>query len=134
MIHNITSKKYDKIKKALFSLLCRGDDIYYIFSNKNKKQYGQEIVNTIRSYRVLEVNNKESIMIDDDGYVSLEYFNNIEHYNGKLYIWNTFGIYDLDNKERKKKVEQMIKIIESPNTINLINRNPTIYDLWGVEI
>jgi hypothetical protein len=94
---------YEEIREALIALLCIGDKIYYIHSWDN-----HDIIT--KSYIIeifpggLAIQNRVTIR-------RTCYFSWMEHYEGKLYIWENFRIM-----RRELKIEAMIEILKSDAT------------------
>jgi hypothetical protein len=98
---------YSVIRGALLSLICVGDEIYHIFNDLDG-------VARIRLCTVVAIIDNESLRIDagNTGWISTQYYEAIEVYNGRPYIWNNPNYSD--NTERLKKIGD---IIESDDTM-----------------
>jgi hypothetical protein len=132
----MTGKEYKKIRKILISLICIGDKIHYIRSTKD--DYFPAIFrNIIITYKVKKINDRFSLIIENNGSETLQFFSDIEHYNDKLYIWNAplkfyTNNYDLNRLERNK---HMASIINSKLTTHIGYQSDSIteYNPFGLR-
>jgi hypothetical protein len=111
------TKEYEEIREALLSLLCVGDTINYIHSHRDGMDTQFKPYNTILKYRIVEVFEK-AIRIENFGYISTVLRPTIEQYKGELYIWNNANSHAYTDRE--KRIEELIKVIESDLTRKVI--------------
>jgi hypothetical protein len=97
------SEEYEEIRKALIALLCVNDHVYHMFHRNG--------YNIIRDSYILTIIPDRGIVIQNHATISQTcYFGSMEHYEGRLYIWEGIQI------PRKVRMQNMLEMIQSPNT------------------
>jgi hypothetical protein len=98
---------YSVIREALLALLCVGDEIYYVFQGIGNRYH-------VRLCTIDKILNEDQIVINSGnlGFMTIQYTELVDVYNGKPYIWSACHIRDFNGR-----LEKLSEIIKSEDTL-----------------
>lgn len=113
------TSKYEEMREALIALLCVGDKIKRIHGipddyNSKTRSYNHHW--EIRSSYVEEITDND-IKIRTSNTADSNTLKYIEAYKGELYFWGNIDCFPVPKRENK--ITQIMKIVESKDTIHV---------------
>jgi hypothetical protein len=118
-MENITSE-YEEIRSGLIALLCVGDQLNYIHSEKGAGNYEAAthdspcVISRCVVVDLLDMEDGKVIKLKNYGHLRVELIGTIEQYQGELYVWSNCRY---NSWSRETKIRKMIEVIESKYTM-----------------